>query len=196
VKRLLTALIVVAVLVVAGGFGALYGVGYYLSPQDPLIKSDAVIAISGGETNSRAQAAINLYQAGWAPTIIFSGAAEDPNSPSNALAMKRLAIEKGIPAKDVLLEEKSVNTAENAAAVTKLLQQRHARQVILVTSPYHQRRASLLFKQAVGDDIKIINHSTTDERWRRSAWWKNPYSLSLTISELQKVFYILLQRPA
>lgn len=195
-KRLFTALFVVAGLVLVGGFAALYGIGHYLSPQDPLAKSDAVVAISGGETNSRALEAIRLYKDGWAPTLIFSGAAEDPASPSNALAMKRLALEHGIPAADVLLDEKSANTAENAAAVAKLLQSRHARQIILVTSPYHQRRAGLLFEQFLGDDVTVINHSTTDERWRRSAWWDNAYSFSLTISELQKVFYILLQRPA
>lgn len=171
--------------------GVLYGIGHYLSPQDDLAKSDAIIAISGGETDSRALEAIELYEAGWAPKLIFSGAAADPNGPSNAEAMKRLAMERGVPEGNILIEEISTNTAQNAAAVAVIVKARQYKQVILVTSPYHQRRAKLLFEAALEPQTEVLNHSATDERWRRSEWWANAYSYTITMSELQKS--ILLQ---
>ena len=39
--------------------------------------ADAVVAISGGDTNARTDKAISLYKNGWAKKIIFSGAAAD-----------------------------------------------------------------------------------------------------------------------
>jgi uncharacterized SAM-binding protein YcdF (DUF218 family) len=171
--------------------GTIFGVGWFLAPQDPLVKSDAVVAISGGETVSRAREAIRLYREGWAPKIVFSGAAFDPRGPSNALAMKRLAVGNGVPADDILIEETSTNTAENARDVTEIARQHDFRSLILVTSPYHQRRASITFRRALGPEVKIINHSTTDQNWRRARWWNNDYSYQLTLDELKKTIYVV-----
>jgi len=104
------------VLLVLGGVSAglaaafFFGVGYYLSPQDPLAKSDAIVAISGGETDARTAEAIKLYKDGLSPVIIFSGAAADPNGPSNAQTMARTAIAAGVPPTAVFLDELATNT--------------------------------------------------------------------------------------
>lgn len=168
---------------------AFFGVGYYLSPQNQLQKSDAIVAISGGETQSRAAEAIKLYKEGWAPALIFSGAALDPASPSNAAVMKQLAIGQGVPPDAIIVEEKSANTSQNAQRVAQIVQEQEIKQIILVTSPYHQRRASEAFKNALGPDVKILNHSTTDQTWRRSKWWDTRYSFELTMTELQKTLF-------
>src|SRR5690349_5846330 len=59
--------------------------------------ADAIIAVSGGDTIARTSEAVALYEKGWAPLLIFSGAAADISGPSNALAMKRYAVENGVP---------------------------------------------------------------------------------------------------
>lgn len=169
-----------------------FSLGYYLSPQSRLSKSGAIVAISGGETDSRVAEAVRLYKAGWAPKIIFSGDAQDPNSPSNAAVMKQLAMQAGVPADAILIEEQSANTLENAQQVGLILQREKIQQIILVTSPYHQRRASEAFRAALGGDIKVLNHSTTDKSWRRSRWWATKYSFELTMTELQKVLFLRL----
>jgi uncharacterized SAM-binding protein YcdF (DUF218 family) len=171
---------------------AFFGLGFYLSPQSQLVKSDAVVAISGGETDSRALEAIKLYKKGLASTIIFSGAALDPNGPSNARAMRRLAIAQNVPESAIMLDENSANTEQNAEGVGRIIKQNNFHRIILVTSPYHQRRASLAFRATLPSSVGILNHSTTDENWRRSEWWANKYSRELTLSELQKVAYVLL----
>src|SRR5450759_4182567 len=85
------------------------GISLYLQPND-LSKCgvtpgstgncqsvDAIVAISGGDTQARASWAIGLYKNGWSKTLIFSGAAMDKSGPSNAAVMKKLAISAGVP---------------------------------------------------------------------------------------------------
>jgi uncharacterized SAM-binding protein YcdF (DUF218 family) len=169
-----------------------FSVGFFLSPQSKLSKSDAIVAISGGETVSRTDEAISLYQAGWAPVLIFSGAARDASGPSNAAHMKQVAMAAGVPAEAILIDEAATNTQQNAEGVASIARDHGYRSIILVTSPYHQRRASLTFRRALDHSVAIINHSTTDHAWRRSAWWANDYSYNLTLSELRKTLYTLI----
>ncbi len=168
-----------------------FGLGFYLSPQSPLVKSDAIVAISGGETAARTQEAVKLYNDGMAAHIIFSGAALDPSSPSNAKIMALAAEEAGVPASAIELDEASTNTRANASDVAKIITDNHYHSIILVTSPYHQRRAEITFHRALGSQFTIVNHSSYDQNWRRSRWWATGYSRSLTISEVQKVIYEL-----
>lgn len=133
-------------------------------------KADAIIAISGGNTNERAQEAIELYKLGWADTLVFSGAAKDTSGPSNAEVMRAQALEAGVPASSVLVETFSQTTKQNASKSVSMFEKNDFTNVILVTSPYHQRRASLEFHSVAGDTVTIRNHPTThDDDW--SAWW-------------------------
>lgn len=188
-KRFLTGLLLTVTVLVLVVIGVVYGIGYYLAPQDQLAKADAIVAISGGDTAARTTEAVKLYQDGWAPILIFSGAALDPSSPSNASAMASAARDAGVPATAILLDENATDTRANATGVAKLVRDNHYQSIILVTSPYHQRRASLLFHRELGSNYPIINHSGLDNDWRRRDWWDSPKSLALTLSELQKVIY-------
>ena len=194
-KRFLVGLIIFT-LAIGGLVGLLFvGLPYYLAPQDKLVKADAIVAVSGGQTTTRTLGAIKLYDEGYAPLIIFSGAAQDPNSVSNAAAMRKIALNAGVPASAILVEEDSADTYENAQNSARIINDNSIKSILLVTSPYHQRRASIEFKRALGNGIKVINYSTSDENWRRSAWWKNSYALNLTLSEFQKIVFLYLSKP-
>lgn len=190
-KQFLVGLVVLVVAVGGLLLGGIFGLGYYLSPQGELAKSDAVVAISGGDTDARTKEAVRLYQDGWAKHIIFSGAALDPNGPSNAEAMAAIARRSGVPAEAIELDEAAVNTRQNAVGVADIVRKHGYTSIILVTSPYHQRRASIVFRRELDPNVAIINHSTVDQDWRRSHWWSSAYSRSLTLSELQKVIFEL-----
>lgn len=194
-KQFFISLAVVVGIIVALVALLFVGLPYYLAPQGKLAKTDAIVAISGGETTSRALGAVKLYDEGYAPTIIFSGAAEDPASESNAAAMRTIAMMHDVPKSAILVEEDSVDTYENAQNTARIIKDHNISSIILVTSPYHQRRASIEFRRALGKDFTVINHSTSDKNWRRSAWWKNDYSLSLTLSEFQKIMFLYLSKP-
>ena len=72
--------------------------------------ADAIVAVSGGDTQARTAEAIRLYQNGWARFIVFSGAAADKTGPSNAEAMRRQAVAAGVPDRAILTEELSETT--------------------------------------------------------------------------------------
>jgi uncharacterized SAM-binding protein YcdF (DUF218 family) len=195
-KRFAVITLVLFLVIAAGATTFFFGIGYYLSPQDTLVKSDAVVAISGGDTDSRTKEAVRIYQEGLASHLIFSGAALDPNSPSNAQAMASAAIAAGVPKLAIQLDETAANTRQNAAGVAAIVTKDDFRSIILVTSPYHQRRADITFHRALGKNFTIINHSSYDEQWRRSHWWATPTSRALTFAELQKVAFELVSGQA
>ena len=182
-----TLAIILTALVV--GFVLLVGVGFYLSPQNNPDKADAIVVVSGGQTTSRAEKGIDLYKQGYAPKIIFSGAALD-DGPSNAFAMRDQALASGVPASNIYIDEKSQNTYENAVNSKVILQSLAASKIILVTSPYHQRRANQTFESVLGKDYQLIGVSAFDDRWSKSQWWRRGFPLFISVSETWKLIYI------
>ena len=171
------------------GFGLFVGLGFYLSPQKQPVKSDAIVVVSGGQTTSRAEKGVELYKQGYAPKIIFSGAALD-DGPSNAYAMRDQALAAGVPARDISIDEKSQNTYENAENSKRIIDELSANKIILVTSPYHQRRANQTFEAVLGENYEIIGISAYDNRWSKSGWWHQGFPLFISISEMWKLLYI------
>lgn len=191
--RALTNLFFICLAIILVIYISILAIGFYLSPQDAIKNTDAIVVISGGETKARTIEGVKLYQNQYAPLLIFAGAALDPASPSNASSMKEIAIaEYDIPEEDIIIEEKSTSTYENAANLKPIFDDRQIKSIILVTSPYHQRRSKMTFQQVMGSDFTIINHSSTDELWRKIAWWQNDQAIYLTTSELWKIIYIYL----
>lgn len=176
------------------------GLPMYLGPDDIVgcsapeetgkcISADAIIAISGGDTSARTAEAIKLYEAGWAPRLIFSGAAADKTGPSNAEVMKEQAIKSGVPLAAISIEDLSATTAQNAQNTSTLVSAMGLKRVILVTSAYHQRRASIEFGKWLGGDVTIVNHPVTDDSQWSNWWWLTPYGWVLGIGELIKILF-------
>ena len=154
--------------------------------------ADAIIAISGGDTLARAREAVKLYKAGWAKTLIFSGAASDKSGPSNATVMKADAVTLGVPDSAIIIDEAANTTAENAINVANIAQNNGYKRIILVTSGYHQRRASLEFHKAVGPGVSLANHPVQSDHQWSDWWWATPAGWWLSGSELVKIgaFYM------
>lgn len=184
---------------------AIIGLNIYLQPNDlkdcdnkPGVSNycqpvDAIVAISGGDTEARVDEAIALYKNGWSKTLIFSGAAEDKTGPSNAAVMKTRAIKSGIPKSAIYLDERSETTNQNADNVQIIFSDHNIKSAILVTSGYHQRRASLEFKKSA-PDVSILNHPAQNDRNWSIYWWMTPYGWWLTTGEVAKIvaFYLAL----
>lgn len=166
-----------------------FGLGFYLSPQDKLEQADAIVVVSGGQTTTRAEYGIKLFKQGYAPKIIFSGGALD-DGPSNAVAMRQQALESGLSDDNILLDEDAQNTYENAVNSKRLMDTVGARSIILVTSPYHQRRVNQTFRKVLGPGYTVIGASAVDSRWSKSNWWQSGFSFNISMSELYKLTYI------
>lgn len=184
---------------------AIVGISFYLQPNSFIGCSDlpidgdakcgpvdAIVVVSGGDTNKRTDEGITLFKQGWSDVIIFSGAAKDKDSISNAAAMKLRALQVGIPADSIYIDEFSETTEQNAANTQSIFELHGFESVMLVTSGYHQRRASLEFeKRTLGTEI--LNHPVTkDKDWSSTWWWLTPRGWWLAGGELVKIvaFYI------
>lgn len=182
------------------------GIGVYLHVDDlaecgdiPTFQTstcqpaDAIVAISGGDTTARTKEAVELYKNGWGSKLIFSGAAQDKSGPSNAEAMRRIALSNGVPNSDIITEEYGATTKQNAENTQNILTENEIESVILVTSGYHQRRAGLEFMARSSGGVSVRNHPVADDnQWSSGWWWLTPSGWYLAISELVKIsiFYL------
>ena len=161
-----------------------------LVENNPPEKSDYIVVISGGDTIGRTKKGIELYKQAYAPKLLLSGDAADPKSPSNAKVMKTYAIKNGVPEEDIIIEENSKDTKQNATeSILKLIKVGPQQQIILVTSPYHSKRARIEFQKAFKNqtiDAKIISVNANDKNWGRY-WWAKPKSLIIATFELLKL---------
>jgi uncharacterized SAM-binding protein YcdF (DUF218 family) len=170
---------------------ALIAPGLFLdTPQPSPVPSDAIVVISGDEQMARFAEGLRLYERGFGHYLVFSGAAFD-NGTSNADVMRSLAIQDGIPGRAILEEPQGEDTWGNAIYTRQVLEEHALHSAILVTSPYHARRAKMTFDAAYGGSgISLMVHSAPDSQWRKLSWWQQPETRRLTFTELQKLAYI------
>ncbi len=155
-------------------------VGYLTQP----VKSDTIIVLGAkilGQDPSlmlrlRLDEAIKLYEAGYAPTIIVSGAQGPDESISEAASMKAYLLNHGIPAERILLEDQSFNTYQNLANSHKIMQVNSLRTAVIVSNASHIRRSLLLAQnlgiQATGSPAPMASSSpylTTKQYVREGA---------------------------
>ncbi len=189
--------------VVVGFVLLVIGISWFLSP-DNLMKcsetpsqlegcgtADVIIAVSGGDTTARTQEAIELYRNGWAPKLIFSGAAQDKSGPSNAAVMRKQAIEQGIPSEMITVEDQSETTKENAEKTKDILADENIHTAIVVTSRYHMKRTILEFRDRAPNVTFRAHPTVADSQWS-VWWWLTPYGWYLALSEIVKIvlFYL------
>ena len=112
-----------------------------------------------GAAADRLLEATELFQAGKAPLLLFTGGPVDAWGDSEADGAARLWQRLGVPASAIVLERESRTTRENAALTLPLLQARKTRTVLLVTSAWHLPRALRNFRDAAeaeGLDITFL----------------------------------------
>lgn len=154
-------------------------------------QADVIVAVSGGDTTARTHEAIRLYEAGWAPRLVFSGAAKDKDSPSNAAVMREIAMNRGVPDSAISIDEFGETTKGNAEETADLLRSDAISSIILVTSGYHQRRASLEFEQRF-ESADIRRHPVSQDKQWSAWWWMTPTGWYLALGEIIRimVFYL------
>ena len=125
-------------------------------------QADAIVVFAGGVGESgqpgggyqeRVREAVELYQAGYAPRMIFSSGYEFAFR--EAEVMRSLAMSQGIPASAIALETRASSTYENVVFVYKLLKEYDLKSILLVSSPYHMRRA-LLTWESQAPDVEVV----------------------------------------
>ena len=116
--------------------------------------ADAIVVFAGGVGESgkagggyqeRVKQAVDLYRQGFAQQMVFSSGYTFVFHETEV--MKELAMGLGVPAEAILLETEAANTYENVVFVDRMLEARQWRSILLVSSPYHMRRALLTWRK-------------------------------------------------
>ena len=153
--------------------------GSYLAVQQPPMVSDAIVVFSGdgeaGYVNQSYQRrtldAINYYKAGYAPIIILSSGKYQAFS--EVEIMKSLLIDRGVPEGSIHIVGKYPrSTYENVILVKEKLIKFRVKSILLITSPYHSRRAILVWKKAMPNLFliapEVIDTPKTSTQWGAS----------------------------
>jgi uncharacterized SAM-binding protein YcdF (DUF218 family) len=98
----------------------------------------------GPVARSRVLEGIRQYRAGVAPRLLMTGGAV-ANKFVEAQVMLQFAESQGVPASALLAESQSRNTIQNAYYSYKIMQAHDWTSALVVSSPTHLRRASLIF---------------------------------------------------
>src|ERR1041385_5361516 len=85
--------------------------------------------------------AINLYHKGQVRKLIFTGGQGNPGEPTEASAARDYALQSGVPASDILIEEKSHTTYENIVYAKQIADTNGIKRVLIVSDPLHMKRA-------------------------------------------------------
>jgi uncharacterized SAM-binding protein YcdF (DUF218 family) len=95
---------------------------------------------------SRVLEGIRQYRAGAAPRIMMTGGAVH-NKFIESQVMLRFALSQGVPESALYSEYESHNTIQNAYYSYRIMQAMGWTSALVVTSPTHVRRASLIFQR-------------------------------------------------
>ncbi|HEY4206181.1 MAG TPA: YdcF family protein [Puia sp.] len=123
--------------------------------------SDCILVL-GSHDLRVADRGAELYLQGLAPILIFSGGLGNVtkgiwNDPE-ADRFARIALDKGVPAEAIFIENQSTNTGENILFTQQLLQEKglDPQSFLLVQKPYMERRSYATFKKHWPDKKLIV----------------------------------------
>lgn len=109
--------------------------------------------------NDRLMQAIELYKTGRIKKLFFTGGSGSLvyKDKKESQMVKRFLISIGIPAQDIIIEDESNNTHENAE-LSKVILMRNFNngKYLLITSAFHMRRAVACFKK---EEIPVTPYS-------------------------------------
>jgi uncharacterized SAM-binding protein YcdF (DUF218 family) len=162
--------------------------------QDPVERADAVVALSGGD-GERLHAAINLYKQGKAGCLLLVG----PDAPllkvysgedslTQGEAKRRIAVRRGVPSDLALVSLGATSTWEEAQTTLREARARGWRSLIIVTDPFHTRRARATFRKAFhGQPVWIAVYHLPPGRSQFSPekWWTREFDLMAVMTDDQ-----------
>jgi len=135
--------------------------------EAPLYRAEAIVVLGNRppvdaegrvrpELRRRIEKGVALYHAGIAPRMVMTGGVA-PSGHVEAEVMREHAVSLGVPASAITLEPRSRDTIENAGFSVALLcgaDRRCVPSVVVVSTPFHLRRAERLFECA-GAEVQL-----------------------------------------
>ena len=131
--------------------GPAYGVSQvWRAANNPIVRqADVIVVLGAAQLDGKPGAALEarlieakrIYDLGYAPLIITVGAGAPGDRTTEAASGKYWLRMNGIPSKDIIAVEEGRDTLVSTKAFAAVMKKRFVSDVILVTDPYHCKRA-------------------------------------------------------
>jgi uncharacterized SAM-binding protein YcdF (DUF218 family) len=178
---------VIVVLAVTGWRPALQGMGTFLVVDDGLRPVDAVVVLSGDASRERLDEAIGIVRrglAGW--IVVLTGT--PPDFYDEAAAIRQYVKRRGVDPTRVVVASEVHSTLDDAQIAAQVMKEKGWKSAIVVTSPYHTRRAGWVFYRTwrrLGLSSSV--HPSPDPLFDPYRWWEDDRSTEAVVLEYIKL---------
>lgn len=194
--------ILVTLIIIALSIKTCRNAGQYLIKKDDIVNVDALVVLMGSIADRSLQAA-DLYNAGVVKKVILVEATMgDYNQKllekggsivSNTEQMYNSMVSLGIPPDSIIvLPGKASSTRMEACIVRDYIRRNNSiDKLIIVSSNYHMRRASMIFKSELKDKkhpIQVLVYPSAYSEFDPEKWWRNRRGIEIVILECIKIF--------
>jgi uncharacterized SAM-binding protein YcdF (DUF218 family) len=162
----------------------------WLVVADPPRAADAALVLAGDPDYERTKTGARLLLDGRVRLLIVTGG--EPGPGDSAESLRAVAIRAGVPPEKIRMEQVSRSTHGSMEAVRPILEREGIRSLVVVTSPYHQRRADWAARRTL-TGIVITSHPADPAGWRPEGWWKTRWNRRIVFGEYAKLAYYVLR---
>jgi uncharacterized SAM-binding protein YcdF (DUF218 family) len=162
----------------------------WLVVTDPPRRADAAIVLAGDPDYERTKTAVRLLLAGQVGLLILTGG--EPGPGDSAASLRDVALRAGVPAERIRMEQVSRSTYGSMVAIQPILEQERIRSVVVVTSPYHQRRAFWTARRTLRG-VEVRSRPAEPAGWKPDGWWKTRWGRRIVVGEYVKLAYYILR---
>jgi uncharacterized SAM-binding protein YcdF (DUF218 family) len=143
-------------------------------------RADAILVLGAAQYNGRPSPvlrarldhALDLYDRGLAPRLIFTGGIGTGDTLSEAEVSRRYAVRHGVADTLILLEREGVTSAQSVGAAAALMRAHNLETALVVSDSYHMLRLELLVRRSGIRPYRSpaadapIDQATRSTRWR------------------------------
>ena len=175
---------------------------YWLEGPRPALEAlrphyDVAIVLSSGTRTERVLAGISLVRRGIADKLLIVGGSGDlfDRRSSEASVLRRFALAFGLSNEQVLTEEISRNTYENALKATEIIRTGQYRDLLLITTALHMYRAAAAFhKQGLFPDLYPVGFQRRGESIHLFDFFPSAVTLTTTTHVIHELIGVVLYR--
>ncbi len=162
----------------------------WLVVTDPQRWADAAVVLAGDPDYERTKTAVRLLLEGQVGLLILTGG--EPGPGDSATSLRDVALRAGVPAEKIRMEQVSHSTYGSMVAIQPILEQERIRSVVVVTSPYHQRRAYWTARRTLRG-VEVLSRPADPAGWRPDGWWRTRGGRRIVFGEYAKLAYYVLR---
>jgi uncharacterized SAM-binding protein YcdF (DUF218 family) len=145
--------------------------GSYLNVGEPPVRADAALVLAGGFPGDRVLKAAELKRQGYVPVVYLSGPTIIYETSECAISIP-FAVRHGYAAGDFrCIPNEAYNTADEARICCAELERAGVRRFLLVTTAFHSRRATSIYRRFC-PKLAVIPVVSESPLFQNDRWWK------------------------